>query len=170
MSALPTLLVALIIAAFVGFYVVMPLVSRQQTTRRQSPGNEALDQLRLQADLLAERHEVYAALRELDFDYKTNKVAQDDYAAQRYQLVARGVEILETLDALPSTNGTAPVDPVEAAITAYRGGTPLQASVQATASEHVHTGDEQLGGFCPQCGQPVSVDDHFCGSCGAALQ
>lgn len=163
MSALPTIIVALIITAFVGFYVVLPLVSGQQTTRHRTTDNEAAGQFRKQASLLAERQEIYEALRDLDFEYKTHKVAQDDYATQRYQLVARGVEILETLDALPSTNGTAPVDPIEAAIAAFRSGTPAPEQVQVLASS------EEAAGFCPQCGQPVSADDHFCGSCGATL-
>jgi hypothetical protein len=113
-NLLPFMLVAL---AVVGF-IVWPLLA----PRERQPGERELSvaarALREQARLLQERNAIYAEIRDLDFDYQTGKMPGDEYVARRYQLVARGVEVLKQLDALQAA---APAhDPVEAALAQLR--------------------------------------------------
>lgn|SRR5574341_1015350 len=159
-------LVTLAAVLFVVAYIVQPFFSERRAAGASSAGRSAAALLRQQADLLNRRNELYAALRELDFDYQTGKVAEDDYGQQRYGLVAQGVELLQQLDGLPPLVAGPEADPVEAAIRAVRSGQTVPVGV-AAVGEVAARGE--AAGFCPQCGSRVFEGDRFCGSCGAAL-
>lgn len=154
LSGLVALGVLIIVAAFVAQPFFAPGAGE-----RGSGGRRAASEARQRAELLQERNRLYAAIRDLDFDYKTNKVADDDYALQRHALMAEAVEVLQQLDALPEDEAPAQADPIEAAIAALRSGAPVPATTAAG----------QGAAFCPQCGEPVTATDHFCGACGARL-
>ncbi len=165
MADFPAIWIALVLLAGVAFYIARPLLSRRSGRTRtggrtagpaDTPRQRAA---RRRAELLAERLAIYQALRDLDFEYKTDKVAEDDYKAQRYQLVARGVEVLKQLDALDAP------DESPAAATAVGG---LQEAAPA-AGEPVAVAASRAGRYCPRCGASVSPGDRFCGACGAPL-
>ncbi len=108
--------------------------------------------------LLAQRDEIYAAIRQLDFDYQTGKVNQRNYQARRQRYVLEGVGVLKSLDALPQDSERARLAAeIEAAVQAVR-----QRRRQGTA------GVERR--FCPQCGRPAGPDARFCAQCGAPLE
>lgn len=153
-----TALLALAAVLFVGAFVAQPFFSPRGADAPVRGDQRAASTLRERAELLAERNRVYAAIRDLDFDFKTNKVADEEYAEQRYRLVAQGVEILERLDSLPANGATPATDPLEALIAAYRAGQPVSAGASATPDA-----------FCPQCGTRAKSGDRFCGACGARL-
>jgi len=153
-----TALLALAAVLFVGAFIVQPFFNAEGGERAGRERRRAASALRQRADLLAERNRVYAAIRDLDFDYKTNKVSDEEYAEQRYRLVAQGVEILERLDTLPANGASSATDPLEALIAAYRAGEPVSADASATPAA-----------FCPQCGTRAKPGDRFCGACGARL-
>lgn len=156
-----TALLALLTVLFVAAFIAQPLVSGGRGEASARSGRGAASVLRRRAELLAERNRLYAAIRDLDFDYKTNKVSDEDYAAQRYKLVADAVETLQLLDALPDVGEEAPAaDPVEALIAARRAG---QSPVAVGA------GAPRAAAYCPHCGAPAQPGDRFCGSCGARL-
>lgn len=75
----------------VAFAVARPLLD-QASARDRAPGPAE--------GLLFERERLLTALRDLDFDHATGKLVEDDYAAQRAQLVAQGADVLRQLDAL----------------------------------------------------------------------
>jgi len=152
---IPTGLLALVAALIVGVYIAQPFFSKQVGESGSRAGRGTAAQLRLRAELLQRRNEIYAAIRDLDFDYKTNKVSEESYTAERYALVAQGVEVLQQLDTLPVLDES---DPLEAAIAAVRSG-------QAPAAIDL----DHAGGYCPNCGDPVNPGDKFCGGCGAKL-
>lgn len=149
---------ALIVAAFIA----QPLLNRRQGGAGRAGRRRTASILRLRADLLAERNRVYADIRDLDFDYKTNKLTDEDYAAQRYALVAQGVDVLKRLDGLPALNVSSGDDVIEAAIAAVRGGgPPIETAVDG--------GSKARAAFCPQCGGAVQPGDRYCNVCGARL-
>ena len=128
------------------------------------------------APLLLERERTLAALRDLDFDHATGKLPEDDYAAQRAQLVAQGAEVLRQLDALAPagapTPGAGVEDEIEAAI-ARRRTSPApaaprhpEADIEAAIAQRRQPGAAR---FCGQCGQPLRLGDRFCGACGAPV-
>ena len=166
-----TILVMIAVLLMVLAYVFRPFLVRSDIrTGRTNLGSP--DVLRSRAVLLSERNRVYAAIRALDFDYSTNKVADVDYAPQRYALVSQGVELLKHIDALPPLEETTADDPIEAAVVALRrsGRTAAAASGRARKAEGKgHQKTPARASFCPRCGKPVAQGDRFCGSCGAHL-
>jgi hypothetical protein len=152
-------LLSLIVVLMVAAYIVQPFFSNRRGDGRSRAGHRPASVLRRRADLLARRNEIYRAIRELDFDYQTNKVSDEDYDGQRHALVAQGVEVLQQLDALPVLDESPDADPIEAAVAALRVGA-------AAPGAAVEAGQ---AGFCGQCGAPVYAGDRFCGACGAAL-
>ena len=97
--------------------------------------------------LAAEREAVLAALRDLDFDHATGKIAEEDYAAQRSTLAAQGTAVLRRLDQAQTLD-----DELEAAVRKTR----ARLSLPAAAA-------------CPNCRRAYQPGDRFCGQCGAAL-
>ncbi len=88
--------------------IVWPLI--QQPEESAERHKTALSTL---ARLQAEHESILVGVRDLDFDYQTGKLAEDDYLAQRENLMMRGVEILKQIDAQES-------EAIEAAIRAKR--------------------------------------------------
>lgn len=153
---IPTGLLALIVVIVVAAYIARPFFSPRLAEERPKGGGRAAI-LRQRADLLAKRNQTYRALLDLEFEYKTNKLSDEEFQAQRHRLVAQGVEILQKLDVLPPLDETPDVDPIEAAVLAVRASAELGPRRQAG------------GSFCPQCGAKIEPEDRFCGACGARL-
>ncbi|HPV05501.1 MAG TPA: zinc ribbon domain-containing protein [Aggregatilineales bacterium] len=159
-----TALLALAAVLFVGAFIVQPFFNAEGGERAGRERRRAASALRQRADLLAERNRVYAAIRDLDFDYKTNKVSDEEYAEQRYRLVAECVEILQMLDALPADDPDA--DPLEAMIARYRRG---EGVVLAPEPAPARAAAARAARYCPRCGAAAQAGDRFCGSCGTRL-
>ena len=98
-----SLLLGLALLLVVVFIVARPLIESHELRQRE-PGPAD--------DLWYERERILLALRDLDFDYATGKLLDDDYLAPRAELVAQGAAILRQLDALgaspPPAVGHAP--------------------------------------------------------------
>lgn len=137
-------------------YVARPLFKR---TSNGPP--ERSDNANSRAQLTARRDAIYALIHELDADYQTGKVNDQDYRPIRELYVAEGVSILKQLDALPSTDSQADLDAaIEGQVLALR---------QARAS-FADDGQEAATRFCTQCGHPADPENRFCAQCGAALK
>ena len=71
--------------------------------REPAPASDRLDELapeaRRRLALAEERDRALAALKELEFDHRTGKVSDEDYAAQVGPLRRRAAEALRALEA-----------------------------------------------------------------------
>jgi hypothetical protein len=138
-------------------FLVMPLISSKR--------GEVDDEAEIHP-IRAEREAVYASIRDLDHDFETGKLVEDDYRPMREELRERAIELLRmeregrTDSAKPAA--TSPVSPsthpVEAAGAA--------AGVFAGA---VPSGDVRTGAFCPSCGGQALPEWKFCSHCGGKL-
>jgi rRNA maturation endonuclease Nob1 len=128
--------IAFLLALLVGAFIARPFMNPASAAR---PTAEA-------EALHTEREAVLTALRDLDFDHTTGKIADADYAPQREALVARGVALLQQLEAQPAAPFTDEA---------------LETEIRA-ARQHIRA--------CPQCHAPASPADKFCAKCGAALR
>ncbi len=97
------------------------------------------------ADSAGGRVAALAALRDLDFDFRTGKVSEEDYSTLRAGLLAEAAQSIQQEEARDAE--------IEALIQARR---------QARG--------EQPASFCSQCGRPLKSGDLFCSSCGNRLE
>ncbi len=141
--------ILVVIALCVVIGVGEPLLRQAPPALPRTADEQATERLMLQKDM------VYGAIRDLDFDFQTDKVDQDDYTALRQQLERDAVHILRQLDT---------VDPfveleqlIEQQVRVLR--QPLVASVSA-AGDHV----------CAHCRTPYAPDALYCPSCGPTLR
>lgn len=122
------ILLAIVLTGISLAWVLMPLL-RGQTTRNRS--REAYAKRRERLLVYYER--IITNIRDLDEDYATGKLAEDEYTPEREDWVQRGIQVLKALDALeadappsePPTTDEAAIDreidsAIEAAIAARR--------------------------------------------------
>jgi DNA repair exonuclease SbcCD ATPase subunit len=131
-----TILTGLALLIIVVVVVISPLLEQRRPAVTPASPREALE----------EEHETtLRAIREIDLDYRTHKLNEEDYKTLRVKQVARGAQILREMDAL---KGELEIDAeIEAQVAAIR----------------------EAQGRCPACGRPVKEDDHFCAHCGAQI-
>ena len=93
-------------------------------------------------DLETRKAEIYAAIKDIEFDYQMGKLSEEDYLELRNQYKAEAVNILKQLDAIGAGSSRARR-------------TKRPGSAEA---------------FCPNCGTAVRKADRFCTECGTPLQ
>jgi len=104
---------------------------------------------------------IYGAIRDVGFDYRTDKITEPDYQREVATLKSEAVTVLREMETLRSSPPRGD-DELERAIererTRLRGGD--------TGSQPSANG----GRFCTQCGAKTGADDQFCAGCGEALR
>jgi hypothetical protein len=143
------MLILIIMVAGLVIFVGEPLVRQQPAALPNAVQAQEVEQLSLHKEIL------YTAIRDLDFDYQTGKVDQQDYTTLRQQLEGEAIQALRALDAVDPL--AALDNELERQIVALRHGMPSEA-IGATVIA------------CPQCGVRLQGDEHFCAACGQALQ
>lgn len=94
MAVVISLLIAVLAVAFVAAPFFF-MTRRLSEPAAKDPG--ASDAL---ADLLAEKETVYAAIQELDFDFKSGKLSAEDHEMLRRRQEEHAATILKRIDAL----------------------------------------------------------------------
>jgi len=129
--------------------------------------------------LLAERDRILNAVQELDFDHALGKIPDEEYPAQRSNLMRTGADVLRQIDEFEGqfvvTNAEAD-DRIEAEIAARKTARPpidpddeLEALIANRRRVQKESDQPKTGGFCPQCGNCVQATDRFCPKCGQPL-
>jgi len=167
---LGVILVLLALLLGVGLYLVAPLI------RHSAP--HVAHETQEVSSLMAERDRVITALQELDLDFKLGKIPEEDYPAQRTDLLQKGAGVLKQLETL----GPSPVSGEQDAGTQAQDAETQLERLAANPTESL-TDDKieamlaarrkarktKAAGFCPRCGKPVMLTDQFCPNCGKAL-
>jgi double zinc ribbon protein len=151
--------IGLILLGTASMFVFKPFRERQWPGSKKSAPALRLEQARTAA---------LTALRDLDFDFQTGKVSEEDHAALREQLVAEAARYV--------TAETDQDDRLEAMIRARKAAATDQkpcprcgGQLDATTRFCPQCGAE-VGMACPSCGKSVKVGDLFCRSCGSKLE
>ena len=141
-----TWMAALALLLVVAALIAQPLLG----ARRQALVPES-ELTRLERDRLR----IVAAMRELDFDLRTGKLAAEDHARLRAALQVEGAETLRQIEAV-SQPESAP---------AGRAGRDIDAEIERAVAEVRARPSSALK--CPACGGAVSARDRYCPACGA---
>ncbi len=96
------ILIAVGIALAVMGYITAPFLLAPGRFRPERNGQPSAE---LQ-DLLAEKETIYAAIQELEFDYKSGKLSTEDHAGLRARQEERAARILQQIDALQAAPAT----------------------------------------------------------------
>jgi hypothetical protein len=135
---------AIAAAAAGAFFMFAPL---RRTERDAAAKDSPLDRIQ------AERELIYTAIRDLDHDFETAKLEEDDYTQMRDGLRAEAIELLRS----------------EREVVAQKG---VQKEAQSDAPDGTsatRTNQPVTGAFCPSCGEAVTANWRFCSHCGGNL-
>lgn len=94
------------------------------------------------SELLARKGEIYAALRDLEFDYRMGKLSEGDYRELKEKYRLEALALLDQLDKREEL------------------GERLEQEVEARRVKWR---------ICPGCGAGRSFEDRFCRKCGASF-
>lgn len=148
-----TLLFAVLLAALAVGFVILPLVR---------PGRRVLvDEEGPLADLILRKDTVLQSIKELEFDYQTEKLSEEDYQRLDGRLRQQAIALLRQIEqAMPAAAGMEAQ--LEEAIRQRR-----QVTARPAVATPADPADEVMA--CPRCHSSVRATDNFCPKCGFAL-
>jgi ribosomal protein L40E len=109
-----------------------------------------------QSSLIWQKESSYAAIRELDFDYHTGKISEDDYKELYGSLKSDALKAIKGIEAGDSE--------YRAELDAY-----LEEKIKEQRGMLTKPGGNIFGeaAVCPSCGSQEAPGSKFCSSCGA---
>ena len=147
------LIIMVLIAVGLVIFIGEPLVRRHLHETPDGAQNQEVEQLTLQKETL------YTAIRDLDFDYHTGKVDEQDFTELRSRLENEAIAILRDLDKIDPFAGLD--DELERQIAALR---------QTPSATVAALNDLSAPTACTRCGTPLQGDENFCAACGHTLR
>ncbi len=137
--------ILLTVAAF--GYIAYPLIrgprrAAAAVTAAAAAGDEHVD------GLLTRRNTTYSMLKELEFDYHSGLLTEEDYRDLEGRYRGKAISIMKSIDQAGSAGDDAG-DEIERQVAELR---------------------REKQRFCSQCGVVVRPADRFCANCGASLQ
>ena len=131
--------VAVVLAVVTFAFIIYPLF-------KQRPSQEDLAQDDKLLELSSRRDTTYSMLKELEFDFQSGILTEEDYRDLETRYKKKAISALRGIDELQE--GTNVEDEIEKQVLQLR---------------------QTKGRFCPQCGTRYQADDRLCASCGADL-
>jgi rubrerythrin len=134
-----TVAIGLLLVIAVAAYVAAPFFTATAVPGR--PGAKPVTTSERQR-LERQKLDAYAAIKELEFDYRMHKLSDADFAAIRDKYAAQALEAIAALDATKA----------------------------AQARQQVEGRRASRIAFCPNCGVSVPARAKFCPACGRSLR
>ncbi len=134
-----TILVALVLTVLTFAFVAYPLF-KQRSRSVDSVEDEKLQELH------SKRDTTYSMLKELEFDFQSDILTEEDYRDLEARYKGKAITILRDIDDVGK--GTDVEEEIEKQVLELRQG---------------------KGRFCSQCGASCQEGDRFCSHCGASL-
>ncbi len=177
------ILFSIAILGIVGLYVAKPLLQPRFSRRSRV---SRLDRLKIQKEA------ALILIGDLDFDYQTGKLTEDDYQQRRSELMAEAALILQQMDNLQGQSASS--ESISAETEIVRSTSNIDAEVEAAiaktaaqirAAETTKKGSDiksesQRGDpsqkleteriICAKCGHAADSGDKFCSICGHTLK
>lgn len=165
-----TVFIAILLTAAAFAVIIYPFF-RQRLRPVDSSEDENLQELH------SKRDTAYSMLKELEFDYQSGILTEEDYQDLEARYKRKAISILRDVDGLENGAGE---DEIEKQVLRQRRKGRLRAGAIADLRKGTEAEDEiekqvrelrrGKGRFCSQCGVRYQDDDRFCSSCGANLR
>ena len=162
-----SLILVLIVAVVAFIYVAEPL-RKPATTLRADEDDEL-------ADLIQRKDAVMRSIKEVEFDYQTGKLSEEDFDAYDQRMRQQAISLIRQIEKRsPEVAGLdAELEAMIASrrktktttLSAVNGATPTPAVQAEKASTQ-----ESDSVFCHECGTKAKTTDRFCAQCGTALR
>lgn len=110
-----------------------------------------------------------SALLDLDFDYRTGKVSEEDYSAVRAQLVADAAQYIQLEKFIEDEQIEAMIEARKASKSKAQLCSGCGDKVPGDSRFCSHCGTA-MAKDCPSCGQAIQEGDRFCTDCGEKLE
>lgn len=141
-----TWIVFSLLAVFLSLFIVMPIL--QSRTRLAGWWGKG-DSNHHASDLQERKENIYAAIKDIEFDYQMGKLSEEDFKELRQQYKDEAVNLLKEIDATQ------------------------QKIIKPAAPQSKSKSKEPVKGkaakFCWICGTPVTKADKFCANCGTRI-
>lgn len=157
---IPSIFIGLALLAAALAYISLPFRQKQLKSVNSS---SAGTQQKGQGDA------ILSALRDLDFDFRTGKISEEDYTPLRTHLVVEVAQYMEAeekreaqLEALIQSRRTAQQQRSKCQH--------CEAPIQAGERFCSKCGSAISSESCPSCGKKIQAGDLFCSSCGNKVE
>jgi len=148
---------------FVGvlIFVVQPVVMKSKYFRKIN------EDTTLQ-NLEQEKFNIYAQIKEADFEYEMGKLSHRDYSMQREELLERASEVIDHIDRyVNKSNGHA--ETKSTTQISERGTCPSCDTEVPPGAKFCAACGATLSEVCEDCGTTNPADSKFCANCGRGL-
>ncbi len=134
-----TVFAAMLLTVLAFVFVAYPLF------KRRAPSADTLQDEELR-ELSSKRDTTYSMLKELEFDFQSGVLTEEDYRDLETRYKGKAVSVLRDIDGLGKG-----------------------AEVEEEIERQVLELRQDKGRFCTQCGAKCQEGDRFCSDCGARL-
>lgn len=135
-----TVFIAILLTVVTFAFIVYPLFRTRLRSADPAQSERA-------NELHSRRDTTYSMLKELEFDFQSGILTEEDYRDLEAKYKKKGIAILKSIDALKK--GTGLDEEIEKQVLELR---------------------RSQGQFCTQCGARYQKGDRFCAQCGAKLR
>ena len=166
----------LILSLAVAIFVALPFFRKrldESSSRAQSSAAEIEDPLEDKLGKLnLEKESIFAAIKEIDFDYDLGKLSKDDHDQLQKKYKLQAASILREIDKVAiKADENDLEDALEKEISLMRGGEltdeeEIEKEILAARDSGIANG---VGLICADCGKVSGFDDKFCSNCGERL-
>lgn len=129
-------IIFILLSLSVSAFIVYPLLKARGGSKLDLDSNHRA------TDLEERKENIYAAIKEIEFDYQMGKLSEEDFNELRQQYKNDAVELLKEID---------------------------KTQPQVEKAEGKKSAKLQTARFCWNCGAPLKPEDKFCADCGTNL-
>jgi len=131
------------------------------------------DEDRRVRELLSRKESFYSTIKELDFDFKTDKLSEEDYKELKERYQREAISLLREVDEVEKRDDLE--DLVEKEVLSRRRSVSSlrekgeSGDLENIIEEEILARRESFS-FCSHCGSRSGVKDRFCSNCGRKLK
>jgi cytochrome c-type biogenesis protein CcmH/NrfG len=157
---------AAIFTLVAAYHAVTPFLSSRQDQLRF----EVLDEdLRRVEELAARKSNLLKSLRDVEFDFETDKISESDYRELKQRYERQAVEVMRDLDEVHGGRGWEKTIDEELGRRLIRIKEKRQTARGSDATSQSATSSAASAAVCPDCSKEMETNARFCSQCGATM-